>query len=1012
MTEPTRLQLAFFDRLGDIVPKRRSLPWEEFVGLVHVHYVRNEKDGRLFSLTDYRDGATRGNDGVTRLTGFAGDVDDGWPLDEAESVLRRGGWAYVIYTTHSHTAEKPKFRIVVPFLAPVPVAEWERVWQQLDEVVEGHLDPGTKDPARISFLPSHPPGAPSEVRVGEGRPLDVTALPPLIDIEQVCAKLERLPLGAEAAEIARRLFDGRVTSDGWPGDANDWFVQMLVDAGLSPGEVERFHRHKETVRHTSDWADRAKRISKKGADGKPKKTFHLRRATLEKSPFFRSIAEEVRKRQPLPHRGDGDDRRAPWSGKPGWEAEPEIPILLKDEEYTDEKGETKIRKVPKERAYIQYNRLVTGSGYRPFRLSTGEPRVAIPTQWGLVVRDPAEDDSGFGNWVGYQEFTRIGEPVPRPALKIVTTAMAERATALDLPAERVVSLAVRLAARKPFGSYLDMCDQSCRTIVVGPEGWSIQQIGMPVFDRPRHLKQLPDPVAPGGGDVNLLWKYVLLLPREEKPPNGDVKSWPDQRLLALAGLVQQLVYPASAKTADIICGGDGAGKTSTMRALADVLDPSLVPTIAPPKKGEEGKLEEKARNRFTLRLDNVSRISADLSDLLCRLVTGVGFANRMLYTDRDESVSAACNKVSINGITATPTASDLLRRSAMYDVVKPGKLGLPLLGDTAVADAWERDHPSILGGVLDTAVKVMRQLRDAPPADPPDDSSNSMAEYVRVGRALSLALYGSTGRFDAAWRANTERQAEGAMQDPRMAALVDFWAERSVDSPAVTSTELARQISERAKPELKEDVSPDTAGRLMSRAIRLLETKGIHVEKHVEHNRASYQRVKEPVVKGGSSPPSPPLEGFSDEKRPGGLGGGLRVDLKTSPPGTTPEPPSSPPGTTPQVHPPFSDVEGGLGGLGGVVSENSKTQSGPPTKPNPATGEDRERLLQVLKFQLGSEKRDEKDPAVLDVKCLLWGRALHASCETCVSIEHHVCLACPACAWQENHGGEPAEAGP
>lgn len=294
-----RCGIALFDRLSDNIPKPMVLRWDELVDLLRRHDIRQDKDGRLFSPTQYAVGARRGNEGVLALTAFVGDVDDGWPLNRAESVLGRGGWAFVIYTTHSHTAEKPKFRIVVPFLTPVPVVEWGRVWQQLNELVEGHLDPGTKDPARISFLPSHLPGAPSEVRVGQGRPLDVSALSPLVDIEAVCAKLEALPLGAEAAEIARRLQDGRITTDGWPGDANDWFVQMLVDAGLTPREVERFHRHADPVRHTSDWAARAKRISKT-RDGKPIKTFHLRRATLERSPFFRSIAEEVRKRGVVP----------------------------------------------------------------------------------------------------------------------------------------------------------------------------------------------------------------------------------------------------------------------------------------------------------------------------------------------------------------------------------------------------------------------------------------------------------------------------------------------------------------------------------------------------------------------------------------------------------------------------------------------------------------------------------------------------------------------------------------
>ena len=249
------------------------------------------------------------------------------------------------------------------------------------------------------------------------------------------------------------------------------------------------------------------------------------------------------------------------------------------------------------------------------------------------------------------------------------------------------------------------------------------------------------------------------------------------------------------------------------------------------------------------------------------------------------------------------------------------------------------------------------------------------------------------------------------MQDLRMAALVEFWAERAIGSPAVSSTELARQISERAGADLKEGISPEQAGRLMARAIRLLETKGVYIEKRTEHNRASYQRVENPSTGEGRTPPTQPIESFSDGKTPGGVGGGVGVEygIYSTRPTAEAAPDSTSYSTQPcaPTPPSSSDVKGGAGGVCGVVSEKSQS----PPVPRPAEGEKRDRLAQTLKFQLQVEKRDEKDTVVLDVKRLLWGRALHTNCGICVSIEHHVCWTCSECAWQENHGGERAEAG-
>ncbi len=623
MTVPSALKVAFFDRLNDTVPKVQSLGWNEWVNRLRTHDIRGEKDGPLFSLTEYKDGATRGNDGVARLTGFAGDVDDGWPLDEAESVLRRGGWAYTIYTTHSHTAEIPKFRIVVPFAAPVTAAEWERVWLQLNELFGRHLDPGTKDPARISFLPSHPPGAPSEVRVGDGRPLDVAALPLPIDIDAVCAKLEALPLGPEAAEIARRLYDGRVTTDGWPGDANDWFVQMLVDAGLSPQEVERFHRHKESVRHTSDWADRAKRVSRKGADGQPKKTFHLKRTTLEQSPFFREVAEEIRKHRPVqaPTRGPGGrTAESPqWAGKPGWEQEPELEI--KKEKKTVGRGEDK-REIDAlvEPAYVVYNALVSQYGFRPFRTLSGEARVAIPRAHGVEVHDPSA--STFVDSVGFRYYALVGDRIPDRDLARAAKVLAGRATAPELPSARVVDLSIRVAPTGRYETLLDLGDPERRCVRIGADGWLVERVGMPVFERPCHMLPLPEPErAPGeDGDwtrANGLFRFVSVgLADPEESGDAVEKAaralrLDGQKLLVLAEVVHAILSPRSPKVIPILNGDDGSGKSHAAAKLGAVTDPSIVQHVPIPETEQD--LLALALNRATISLDNVSHIDLWLS---------------------------------------------------------------------------------------------------------------------------------------------------------------------------------------------------------------------------------------------------------------------------------------------------------------------------------------------------------------------------------------------------------------
>lgn len=300
------ITVAFFDRATDNIPKLSDLDRADLIELLTRHDERPTKDGPLFSPTIYRPGTTRANENVVAITLLVCDVDDGWPIAEAVSLIEGLGLEHILYTTYSHSPAKPKYRVVLFPRVPVPANEWAMTWAGLAELFRGHIDPGTKDLSRIFYLPSCPPGAPHEVRTGKGRALDPQELPEPVDLEDALARLRKQPLGAEAAEIARRLYTGNLTTDGWTGLLNDWIVDQLVAAGLSDGQIERFHRHREDVRHTSSWKGRANRVRKPSG-----KKLRLRRATLEKEPSFAEAARAVSAS------GGG-----PPEGEPRWKAVP------------------------------------------------------------------------------------------------------------------------------------------------------------------------------------------------------------------------------------------------------------------------------------------------------------------------------------------------------------------------------------------------------------------------------------------------------------------------------------------------------------------------------------------------------------------------------------------------------------------------------------------------------------------------------------------------------------------
>ena len=73
-----------------------------------------------------------------------------------------------------------------------------------------------------------------------------------------------------------------------------------------------------------------------------------------------------------------------------------------------------------------------------------------------------------------------------------------------------------------------------------------------------------------------------------------------------------------------------------------------------------------ASTTWLLAFDNLSGVWAWLSDALCRLATGGGFATRALYSDDEESHFSATRPLLLNGIDDVAERPDLLDRADLF----------------------------------------------------------------------------------------------------------------------------------------------------------------------------------------------------------------------------------------------------------------------------------------------------------------------------------------------------------
>ncbi len=354
--------------------------------------------------------------------------------------------------------------------------------------------------------------------------------------------------------------------------------------------------------------------------------------------------------------------------------------------------------------------------------------------------------------------------------------------------------------------YLDLCDATWRAVEIDATGWRVIDNPPVRFRRAAGMKALPMPLR--GGSVEMLRLFLNVKTDAEFVL---VVAW------VLAALRNRGPYPVIA-----LSGEQGSAKSTFSAILRALLDPNTAPLRALPR--EDRDLFIAASNGHVLAFDNVSGLPAWISDTLCRLATGGGFAVRQLYTDQDEVLFDAARPVILNGIEDIVTRPDLADR-AVFLTLEP----IPEERRRPEAELWatfETERPRILGVLLDAVAKGLKRLPETRLEKLP-----RMADFALWATACETALW-PAGTFWSAYCGNRDEAVEGVIDaDPIATAVRAVMATRTEWTGTASDLlgALAEVSDERAA---KSKAWPDgpraLAGRLR-RAATFLRKIGIEV---------------------------------------------------------------------------------------------------------------------------------------------------------------------------------------
>ncbi len=286
--------------------------------------------------------------------------------------------------------------------------------------------------------------------------------------------------------------------------------------------------------------------------------------------------------------------------------------------------------------------------------------------------------------------------------------------------------------------FIDLCNAEWQAVQITPKGWNVIDDPPVRFRRSRGMLALPVPEP--GGSINLLREFL----------NLDDQAWHLVIAWLIASLRPRGPYPVLALFAE-----QGSGKSTTGRLLRELIDPNAAPLRAEPKDGRD--LMIAANNSWCMAYDNLSYVPPWLSDALCRLSTGGGFATRELYTDQDEIIFDSQRPLLLTSIEEVASRSDLLDRCLI--------VWLPAIpedrrrSEAELFDAFYKSRPQILGALLDAVVVALARL---PSINLP--KLPRMADFALWATAAESAFGWPAGTFVAAYQGNRESANEVALE--------------------------------------------------------------------------------------------------------------------------------------------------------------------------------------------------------------------------------------------------------
>jgi hypothetical protein len=377
--------------------------------------------------------------------------------------------------------------------------------------------------------------------------------------------------------------------------------------------------------------------------------------------------------------------------------------------------------------------------------------------------------------------------------------------------------------------YIDLGNENWDAVRVTREGFEV--VARPPIGFVRKAGFAPLPYPSGEGTIDDLRPFVNIRRDEDFML---VAAW------AAFSLSPRGPYPVL-----VLQGEQGSAKSTTVRVLRALVDPAVEPLRALPRS--ERDLAIAAGNAWVLAFDNLSGIRDWLSDALCRLATGGGFATRQLYTDDEEIIFSARRPIILNGIDDIATRGDLQERSVLVSL--PSILEDERREENTFWAEFEAVRPRIFGALLSGVSAALRNVDHVHLERKP-----RMADFAVAATAMEDAFGWEPGSFVEAYAVNRQQASETLLANEPIADAIEKLLEDGRENVWIgTATELLQMLGSYANEAVKRSKAwpggPQVLSRRLKRIAPALKSAGIEYTEHEQGHRKRKVKVLRKLVR-------------------------------------------------------------------------------------------------------------------------------------------------------------------